>query len=512
MLHNETKSEKDSVESTNPYFEHVVENRVDDNLKDYDTGEEEMDLTIRDILVARVISEARDFSTEAKFDSDSKFINQECEKNPTASLDVSEPSGFPFAGGSSKEIFSTSSYPIPLAMQKNIEEETQMRVLNGKPPEKIRVWLPGDFVPAKKGVTEEEQCRKYQEANWSDLEAYDLTMKSRMSIDRGREDEVKTSRNRAFSLGSLSHQKNEIDEFAPRKNSTSPIITKYPSSKSGMSTQNEQRLSGVLAVLLSTRQGSQPLVSDLSLNLRNVQMRENIDEELGDRSAEGYEMWTTKQNDEYETFSAQSTEVSPRRSTMSITRKDNMAKNKQTTPVTPKCEFLQEGQTNFVPKDENKRTPTNQYARSVAEISEKLAQFLPEKPWAAPSVDRSRCRSRQGERSVTRSISSVAPSRNPSTADIFSSTLVNEISTEHSYLKPCDNSKVTRNWRSYKLPRQYEKGSHTAFTSYETRTVDRYTNPFHTIETDRIPEIEKPPEAQSWFYSIFSNISVSQFI
>lgn len=203
---------------------------------------------------------------------------------------------------------------------------------------------------------------------------------------------------------------------------------------------------------------------------------------------------------------------------------DKKKKKKLTKSILRRFDLMHVTQMDVFPPKELKWIPTDECARRIADISEKLEHYIPEKAWCTPPSDRFARRSRQGELSVPKSVSTFASSM--STADIFDLSLVNDISTEHSYLKPSylkpsSSRGLCRTGKSDHLLPRYARQSSYPFVSTEARFSGlansesggrRCLNPFEADESRRYLEFETPTEDNSWFSSVFRNIGLSKFL
>lgn len=366
MLCSTVNSEKDGVQNSSSCLVQAKENSFHDNSVKYEVGKS-MGFTIHDILVARAISFVKDWDIDSKVNIDGRNVKREGEQNPTAPIWFLEPCGFFRRWGSSKETISTRSHRIPQVMLTNIPNWYQIPVLSCKSVEKIIVPLSEYLDSATEEVTDDKRVFNFKVANRSKLQA-SFNKMSKSSVERESVDYLKSSEKSVFSSVALNQEKSEINVSLHGRSSSVPM-TNISLSSAGMSTHNGQRLS----VVLSTGQTTVSAVLDLFENSRDVEIKENTSEEPGDQTTERREIKSEKPNGEEESFSYN--EMSARPSIMRIPK----AKKKLRTSITQKF-VLNEGQTNFVPTNGNVIIPSLSYARSIAEISDKLAQSLPEIP------------------------------------------------------------------------------------------------------------------------------------
>jgi len=486
MSHIDINSNEDDVKSSSSYIEEAVEENFDDHSGIFEGGDL-LDVSRGDIdIVASVNCEWKDYDIEV-MDSDKIDITLETGR---ATTPRSEPCVFSTRQGCPKESFSLRSHPIPLNMLTDNEVLSQMRVLAGKPPEEMEVSISEDPASDPGAVTDDTCVRRFRGVSWPTKELVRLK-KTTKAFDTMSADDVKNTDKFFLCLETITTQRsNECN--------SSPIANFHR--KSRISPKNKG------LSIMSAEQKTETILPDRSVSLGDVRIGGN-NEENQDPWEEGYEISSGIQKNGCRTLSTESKKLNLRPSTMSITRGgDRAEKNKLTDSVLRKFDLLQVTDTEFLSPDENKKTPKDEYAQSIAEISEQLVHFWPEKSWQETSGKQFGRRSHQGERSLTGSVSSAAPNMN--LANIFESVLVNEISKEHSYLKPSNRKGVHRNWRAYNLPKRYEKSPHQPFESRETR----YDHHEEALEPKRLLEKDYPPKNNGWFSSIFSNVSLSPFI
>jgi len=476
-------AEEDDVDSFSAQIECLQENRGRYN-SDTSESVDLMDETIRDILTAQIVSEANELC----------MVNGNINKNDQLKCKKAqnflEPSNF-FLHGRDTQL---RSHPIPLALLKDIEETPQMRVISGEPPEEMEMSAPGDLVSEPVKATEQDRVRNLKKATQNSQEHNHLRKNGSYSVSSGNPDDLKTN---AFVL---CLETVESKKTTRGSCSSSPIPTP---------TLRKSRLNKSNILRLSKEQKSLTPICDRSVTLGDVQIEGNILE--NPKSAKIYrsEVCSTEDNEGCGIRSTQCNAMTGC-STCSITcikrDADKTEEKLLTKSILNKFDLMHVTQVDVFPPNENKRTPKDECDQSIADISEKLEYYLPEKAWYTPSSEQFRRGSRQGERSSTKSLSSLsfAPNINPSTVDIFNATLVNEISKEHSYLKPHSDMGNYRNWTSYHYPRQ---SLHPI-----VRTKARYVRPFEAMETKPLYLIEQPPEDKNWFSSIFKNISFSPFL
>jgi len=467
---------EDDVDSYSAHIECLLENSGDYN-SDTSESVDLMGETIRDILIAQKVSEANDL--HAVNGNISRNDKLKCKKAQKMFL---EPSNIFFHGRDTQ----MRSHPIPLALLKDIDEFPQMRVISGEPPEDMELSAPGDLVSEPGKASDEDRVWNLNKAAQNSQEHNHMR---KNGTNPGNPDDLTTN---AFVLCLENVERKKTKRGSC---SSSPIPTL---------TAHESRLYPSNIVRLSKEQKSLTPFCDRSVNLGDVLIEGNSRENLETEKIFRSELCSTEDNEGCGIWSTQPNAMTGCSITCIKRDADKTEKKWLTKSILNKFDLMNVTQINVFPPDAAKRTQKDECERSIADISEKLEYYLPEEAWYTPSSEQFRRRSRQGERSSTKSVSSFAPSVNPSTADIFDAALVHEISKEHSYLKPHSNKGNYRNWISYHLPPQ---------SLYPTVSAKaRYVSPFEAKETKPLFGIEKPPEDKSWFSSIFSNIGFSAFI
>lgn len=475
MSNIEVNAEEDDVDSYSSLQIECLLKNGGPYSSDTDTSEsvDLMGKTIRAILIAQVFSEVNDLRmVNSNINRNDKL---ECKKAQESFL---EPSNCFFHQRDTK----LRSHPIPLGLLKDIDEFPQMRVISGKPPKEMEQSAPGDLV---------SEPGKAPDGVWNLKKVAQLKKNGTNSVIPGNPDDLNT--NGAFEL---CREKLECKKSIRGSFSDSPIPTP---------TSRKSSLFPCNIVRLSKEQKSPTPIWDRSINLVDFQIEgNNVEKFETEKISNRSKLCSTEENEGCGMWSRQPNTMKGSSKTYIKRDADKTEKKWATKSILSNFDLMHVTQIDVFPPSENKRTPKDEYARSITDISEKLENYLPEKAWLTPSSERFRRRSRQGERSDTKSVLSFAPSANPSTADIFDAALVNEISKEHSYLKASSHKRNYRKWTSYDLPPQplYP------FVSTEAR----YERPFEAKETKRLLGIEKSPEDKSWFSSIFSNISFSPYL
>lgn len=494
MLQNHRNSKQDVVKSSCSHYEYAVQ-RSDYDVSDaYEAGEL-VDVTGRDDLVARALvadehnDETYKMLHHAKIDHVAELtvdfmrrkVMQECENTPvirTSLLGLSKP---PSEEGTPQGSISMTSHPISLALFTDDKDISQMRVFAGKPSSDQKVALLRHMGTEQGEISDDELGWKYERARLGNHKVRDIKNKRRRSIDLGSSDGVRSTDTYVLSRPKLF---NESTSSTRGRSYSSPTICNT-SPKSILSRRN---LEGPSEWLLTA--GKESPRSNRSVILGNVLIRDQIIEEP---SANGWEILSAQQIQGC-MCSKQTNNLRP--PTMSITRGGRKTVKKTNMSKLSTFDIEQGKQRNFPPEDEIKITSKDPYAQRISDISEKLSQFLPAKTWPTPSNIRSKRKYNWDERSVTKSVSSLATSDNLSTADIFDITLVNEISKDNSYLKP-PNKSESRRRRSSRLPWRDEEQFRTPFVSSGSRYNRPVTNyikrfdDYNTLEINLVPKIVK---------------------
>jgi len=512
MLQNGHNSEEQSAISSSSEDMAEVEKRIHDTSDVSESGE--ADLPFDDDIFARaLITAAHDDVTydmfsrdeidnviEIKVDTRSSKVMQLSEDIPKIRISLSQVSNSSSENGTVRESISITSHPISHALLSDKEDICNMRLLNGKPPNDEPTLLSKDMDLERGERSDDELVWDDERGTLSRIKADHVRRKSRKSFDLRSSDDVKSVDPYEFSEKLKQRKSIRIDHT--RSRSSSLPITRFSSIKPTTLRRNSQSM----VEGWRSKSTTEPVKSDSSSN-RGIVLKDDANiEEPTDPRAEAYEMLSTRTDEGNERYSKQPKWAMPSRMSIARGGKSELKKTKIKLSISRKFDLIQATQTSFLPEGENK----NPYAEKIAEISEKLAKFLPAEPWPAPSVANSRRRYRQGERSVTRSVSSIAPSEDLSTSDIFDAVLVNKISKKHSYLKPRKNCRRSRKRRAYRAPLWYEQHFTTPFESREKRPVTRYINPFDKYnkrDRIRVPQIDESEEDKSWFYPIFSIVS-----
>jgi len=491
MLGSEVNSEDLDVNSYSSVIVRTLISSVDGN-SDISESEKAIDTTMCNVLAGHVVAEANDWRINGVNSNINRNGTLECKKSLKS---FSKPSNFSSWGRDTQ----LTARPIPLAIIKNNNDISRLRVLSGKPPQEMEPSVPDNLVSERRKVTDEDRDWNLKTAAMNNKKHTHLIENGLLSGRPSNSDDVKSNRTLVLCLETIVQKDNQREQNVIGSNLCLPTPN-YPSRKT--------RLSSSKIVRLSKEHESLTFICDRSVQLGDIQIEDSTLEDAGGEKTDRSEVCSSKQIEGCGMGLIQPNAATEGSSMMCITRKiDKVKKKKLTKSVLRAFDLMQVTQTDVLPYNKHKRKPTYDYARSITDISDKPYQNLAEKACLAPSSEHLRRKSRQGEDSVPKSDPSLVPRVNPSTADIFDSVLVNEISKEHSYLKPCNNMGRYRNWKSYQLP-QWD-GRHTLpFDS----TEDRYVRPFEGMETNRPPVIKKPPENKSWFSSIFNNISLSTFL
>jgi len=437
---------------------------------------------------------------EIKVDTRSSKIMQLSEDIPKIRISLSQVSNSSSENETVRESISITSHPISQALLSDKEDICNMKLLTGKPPNDERALLSKETDVERGERWDDEPVWDDERGTLGRIKAHYVRRKTRKSFDLGSSDEVKSVDPCEFSEKLTQRKSIKIDHT--RSRSSSLPITRFSSIKprsfrrKTQSNVQEWRAKSI----------TEPVNSDSSSNLCDVLKDETNIEETRDQMAEEYEKLSTQTDEGNERYSTQPKWVMPSRMNIARGGKSERKKKKINMSISRKFDLVQVTQTSYLPEGENK----NPYVEKIAEISEKLAKFLPAEPWPAPSVANSKRRYHQGERSATRSVSSIAPSEDLSTSDIFNSALVNKISNKHSYLKPRNISRRSRKRRVYRSPLWYEQHFSSPFESREQRPVTRYIHPYDRYnkrDTIRVPQIDESKEDKSWFYPILSIVS-----
>jgi len=460
--------------------------------------EKSVDTAMRNILVGQVVSEAYDCR---RVDNGNFYWTDrpECRKAHKRFL---EPSNF-FAHERDPQM---RTQPISLALLRNINEFPQMRIISGKPPEEIDLSVSGDLNLKPGQVTDRNRIWNLKQPTQKKWEHNHLRDNGTLSASPGNPDDLKINDEIVPRVDRVESKQSLLEGSLSLPKLTSPTLKERISTSSLVSSSKEQKRTPTL---------------DRYFNLENVLIKGNLFGDLEPEKTCTSESSLIKQNRGNAMLSTQSNSMKEGSSKISVSRKANKAtKTKITRPPLGKFDMMQVTHIDVPPTNEFKRTPADENAQSIADISEKMEHYIPEKPRFTPS-QHFRRKSRQGELSDTDSFSSVALSTNLSASDIFDSALVNEISTKHSYLKPRKNRRFSRKGKSYHSTPQY--GSHSFYpsASQEARSRvmansplggRRYQHPFEAKETKPFLEFEKPIEDKSWFSYVFGNISLSPFL
>jgi len=510
MLQNGDNSKDLSVKCSSSEDIAEVEKCVHDTSDVLDAGEAGLPFN-DDVFARAIITAAHDdvsydmFScdevknvVEIKVDSRCSKIMQNSENTEDIiRISLSQVSNSSSENGTVRESISITSHPISQALLSDKEDICNMRLLNGKPPNDEHTLLSKDMDLERGERSDDEPMWDDERGTLSRIKAHYVRRKSRKSVDLGSSDEVKSVD--PFESSEKLTQRKSIKINHTRSRSSSLPIARFSSIKPRTSRRKTQDIvHGWRAKSIT-----EPVNSDSSSNLGDVLKDDANIGEPRDQMADAYDMLSTRTDEGNERYSTQQKWVIPARMSIARRGKGELKKKKINTPTSRKFDLEQVTQTSFLPEGENK----DPYAEKIAKISEKLAKFLPAEPWPAPSVANSRRRYHQGERSATRSVSSIAPSEDLSTSDIFNSVLVNKISNKHSYLKPRNISRTSRKRRVYRSPLWYEQHLSNPFESREQRPVTRYVDPFDKYnkrDTIRVPQIDESKEDKSWFYPIFS--------
>lgn len=486
----EVNSEDDGVNSYSSVIERTIINSVIES-SDISESEKAIDTTMCNISVGHVVSEENEWRLNRVNSNINRHGTVQCKKTLNS---FSMPSTFSSYGQDTQ----LTSRPISLSILKNTKDFSRLRVLSGKPSEEMESSVPDNLVSERGKLTDKDRAWNLKKATLNNQKHTHLMENGLLSVRPSNSDDVKSNRKLVLYLETVGHRGNQREQnvFGSKLSLPTP---NHPSRKS--------RLSSSKIVRLSKERESLTLISDRSVQLGDIQIENITHEDEGEKTDES-EVWSTKQNEGCGMGLIQPNAETEGSSRMCITRKtDKVRRKKLTKSVVRTFDLMQVTRTDVLPPNEYKTTPADDYARSITDISDQLEHNIPEKAWLASSSGHFGRKSRQGEESVPKSDSSIVPRVNPSTADIFGSVLVNEISKEHSYLKPCNNRGRSRNWKSYRLP-QWDGTRSLPFDSTEYR----YVHPFEAEETNRPPVIKKPPESKSWFSSIFSNISLSTYL
>jgi len=484
MLDCEVHSEEDDMDSYSLDIAHILENEVHDN-SDLSESDKAIDITMLDLLVAQLVSEANEYGIAF---TDNIYRNDTVESKK-----------------SHKSFHARyTSHPIPLGLWKDINEFPQMRIISGKSPWEMEVSASWDLISEPGKVTDEERIWNLKNPIQNDTEHAHLRENVTESQSTHNPDDVRTNSTAVHRTGES--KKSFLG------GSLSSLIPTSPTHKLWVTASNISSL--------SKEQKSVTPSCDRSVNnCGNIQIEDNLQEDLQTEKIYRSELCSTEENKEGGMWSTQPNAMTG--SSIGCIKRDadKKKKKKLTKSILMKFDLTNVTQIDVFPPEEFKRTPRDEYARRIADISEKLEHYIPEKAWCTPTSKQFAHRSRQGELSIPKSVSSFASSL--STADIFDSILVNKISTKHSYLKPSNNRALCRKEKSnHSLP-PYARQSSYPFVSTEARFSGlansdsggpRYLNPFEAEETKRYIKFEKPTEAKSWFSSVFRNIGLSKFL
>jgi len=477
MLDFEIHSEEDDMDSYTLDIAHILGNGVHDS-SDLSESEKAIDISMFDILVTQMVSEANEYGIAGQVNI---YRNDTMEsKKAQKSFDAQ-----------------CTSHPIPPGLWKDINEFPQMRIISGKSPEELELSVPGDLNSETGKVTDEERIWSLKKPNHNNTEYTYVRKNCTESLSTYNLDDVSTNDRVVLGLETVESKKSILGPTSTHKSRVSE---------------------GKISSVSKEQKGVIPS-RDCSVNFGNIQTEDNLLEDLETEKIYRSELCSAQENEGCGMWSTQPNAM--RGSSIACINRDadKTKKMKLTKSILRKFDLMNVTQIDVFPRKEFKRTPTDECARRIADINEKLEYYLPEKAWFTAPAEQFGRRSRQGEPSLPKSVSSFVSSL--STADIFDSPLVNKISTKHPYLKPSNNRGLCRKGKSYHVQPRCARRSSYPIANTEARfsglanplSCDRrYLNPFEAEETKRHLEFEKPTEDKSWFSSIFRNIGLSQFL
>jgi len=449
----EVHSEEDDMDSYTSHIARVLENDFYDS-SDSSGSEKEMDIIIRDLVVAQVVSEVNEHVIAGK----GNIYRNDSVKSKKAQKSFLEPFNFSSQGQDEQ----CRSHSIPLDLWKDINEFPQMRIVSGKPPEEMQWLVSRDSSSELEKVTEKDTVESKRSLLWGSL---------------------------------------------------SSLISTFSKHKSPVSSSN--------ITSVSKEPKSRTPRRHHSVSIGNIQIEGNLLEDVGTEKIDRSQLCSTEEIEGCGNWSTQYNAITW--SSIGCIKRDadKTKKKKLTESILRKFDLTHVTHIDVFPPSESKRTRTDESGRRIEDIAEKLEHYLPKKGWFTTPSEQFRHRTRQGEDSGSKLVRSFTSSLISSTADIFELPLVNEISTNHYYLKPQNNRELVRKGKSCHLLPRYTRQSAHPFASTEARFSgmanslsggQRYLNPFEAKETKRYLEFEKPTENKSWLSSVFRIIGLSQFL